>query len=144
MADKYLNYEGVQRIVSQLKTYISNASVAKVNNHTVNSDVPTGAEFTDTVTTATTTGTGNAVTSITSVNGALTVTKGGTFLTSHQDISGKLDKPSGGVVGQVLAKTETGCEWKDDVTLTASVVGEVLNLTTGYTATYANADEVSY
>lgn len=107
----------------------------KVNGHTVNADVPMGAEFTDTVTTATTTGSGNAVTSITSVNGALTVTKGETFLTSHQDISGKLDKPSGGVVGQVLAKTETGCEWRNDATLTASVVGEVLTLSNSYTGT---------
>lgn len=60
--------------------------------HTVNSDVPSGAKFTDTVTTATTTGSGNAVTAITASNGALTVTKGTTFLTSHQDISGKADK----------------------------------------------------
>lgn len=44
---------------------------------------------TNTITTATTTGSGNAVTSVTASNGALTVTKGTTFLTSHQDISGK-------------------------------------------------------
>ena len=67
-------------------------SAAKVNNHTVNSDVPSGAKFTDTVTTATTTGSGNAVTAVTASNGALTITKGTTFLTSHQDISGKADK----------------------------------------------------
>lgn len=67
-------------------------SAAKVNNHTVNSDVPSNAVFTDTVTTATTTGSGNAVTAITASNGALTVTKGTTFLTQHQDISGKADK----------------------------------------------------
>lgn len=47
---------------------------------------------TNTVTTATTTGSGNAVTAITASNGALTVTKGTTFLTRHQDISGKMDK----------------------------------------------------
>lgn len=63
-----------------------------VNGHTVNADVPSGAKFTDTVTTATTTGSGNAVTAITASNGALTITKGTTFLTSHQDISGKADK----------------------------------------------------
>ena len=62
------------------------------NGHIVNSDVPANAKFTDTVTTATTTGSGNAVTAITASNGALTVTKGTTFLTSHQDISGKADK----------------------------------------------------
>lgn len=62
------------------------------NEHTIESDVPPNAVFTDTVTTATTTGNGNAVTSITASNGALTVTKGTTFLTQHQDISGKADK----------------------------------------------------
>ena len=54
---------------------------SKVNGHTVNSDVPSDAKFTDTVTTATTSGSGNAVTAITASNGALTVTKGSTFLT---------------------------------------------------------------
>lgn len=47
------------------------------------------AKNTDTVTTVTTTGSGNAVTGITASNGALTVTKGSTFLTQHQNaISG--------------------------------------------------------
>lgn len=63
-----------------------------VNGHTVDANVPSNAKFTDTVTTATTTGSGNAVTAISASNGALTVTKGTTFLTSHQDISGKADK----------------------------------------------------
>lgn len=53
----------------------------KVNGHTVGSDVPANAVFTDTVTTATTSGSGNAVTAISASNGALTVTKGTTFLT---------------------------------------------------------------
>lgn len=48
--------------------------------------------FTDTITTVTTSGSGNAVTAVTASNGALTATKGTTFLTSHQDISGKADK----------------------------------------------------
>lgn len=63
-----------------------------VNGKTVASNVPANAVFTDTVTTATTSGSGNAVTAISATNGALTVTKGTTFLTSHQDISGKADK----------------------------------------------------
>ena len=46
----------------------------------------------NTVTTVTTTGTGNAITAISASNGAITATKGTTFLTSHQDISGKADK----------------------------------------------------
>ena len=56
----------------------------KVNNHTVNSDVPANAKFTDTVTTATTTGSGNAVTAISASNGALTVTKDTTFATKQE------------------------------------------------------------
>lgn len=64
----------------------------EVNGHTVESDVPSNAVFTDTVTTVTTSGNGNAVTDVTASNGALTVTKGSTFLTSHQDISGKVNK----------------------------------------------------
>lgn len=34
------------------------------------------------------------------------------FLTQHQDISGKLDAPSGGSVGNILSKTANGTEWK--------------------------------
>ena len=59
---------------------------AKVNGHTVNANVPSNAKFTDTVTTATTSGSGNAVTAISASNGALTVTKGSTFLLTS-DIS---------------------------------------------------------
>lgn len=68
-----------------------NASTAtnatKVNNHTVNSDVPANAKFTDTVTTATTTGLGNAVTAISASNGALTVTKDTTFATKQESLN---------------------------------------------------------
>ena len=39
-----------------------------------------------------TTGSGNAVTSVTASGSTITVTKGATFLTSHQDVSGKEDK----------------------------------------------------
>lgn len=46
-------------------------------------------KFTDTVTTVTTSGSGNAVTAISASSGALTVTKGTTFLTSHQTVTNK-------------------------------------------------------
>ena len=46
----------------------------------------------NTITTVTTSGNGNAITAISASNGAITATKGSTFLTSHQDISGKADK----------------------------------------------------
>ena len=71
------------------------------NGHSIEADVPSNAVFTDTVTTATTTGSGNAVTAITASNGALTVTKGTTFLTQHQDISGKVDKTGDTMTGQL-------------------------------------------
>lgn len=52
-----------------------------VNNHTVEKDVPSDAKFTDTVTTVTVTGNGNALTAVTASDGALTFTRGATYLT---------------------------------------------------------------
>lgn len=75
---------------------VTNGNASFTNNiqaNTINGvAVGSSPKFTDTITTATTTGSGNAVTAISASNGALTVTKGTTFLTSHQDISGKADK----------------------------------------------------
>ena len=51
-----------------------------------------GTDNNSTNVSATTTGSGNAVTSVTASGSTITVTKGTTFLTSHQDISGKEDK----------------------------------------------------
>lgn len=72
---------------------VVNGSASFTNNiqaNTING-VTVGAspKFTDTITTATTTGSGNAVTAITASNGALTATKGSTFLTSHQSVTNK-------------------------------------------------------
>ena len=77
-------------VVNGSASFTNNIQANTINGVTVGSS----PKFTDTntVTTATTTGSGNAVTAITASNGALTVTKGTTFLTSHQDISGKADK----------------------------------------------------
>lgn len=75
-------------IVNGGASFTNNIQANTINGVAVGSS----PKFTDTVTTATTTGSGNAVTAITASNGALTVTKGTTFLTSHQDISGKADK----------------------------------------------------
>ena len=56
---------------------------ATVNGKTVAVNVPSNAKFTDHITTATTSGSGNAVTAVTAdANGALTITKGTTFLTA--------------------------------------------------------------
>lgn len=63
---------------------------------------------TDTKATVTTTGSGNAITSLTASNGALTATKGSTFLTSHQDISGKVSK-NGDSMSGTLTFTTANC-----------------------------------
>lgn len=55
----------------------------QVNGFTLGMNVPSGSKLTDTVTTVTTTGSGNAITSISATNGAITATKGSTFLTSY-------------------------------------------------------------
>lgn len=69
-------------------TFDDDIDVNTINGVTVGNS----PKFTDTVTTVTVTGNGNAVTSGTAANGVVTLTKGTTFLTSHQDISGKADK----------------------------------------------------
>lgn len=53
-----------------------------------------GFKTTDTVTTVTTTGTGNAITSLSATNGAITATKGSTFLTSHPTVTKGTDSTS--------------------------------------------------
>ena len=68
---------------------VVNGSVSFTNNlqaNTINGvAVGSSPKFTDTVTTVTTSGNGNAVTAITASNGKLTVTKGSTFLTSYTE-----------------------------------------------------------
>lgn len=58
-----------------------------VTGYTVNSNVPANAKFTDTVTTATTTGSGNAVTAISASNGALTINKDIAFATKQESLN---------------------------------------------------------
>lgn len=55
----------------------------KVNGFTLGMNVPSGSKLTDTVTTVTTSGNGNAITAISATNGKITATKGSTFLTSY-------------------------------------------------------------
>ena len=50
-----------------------------VGGYSIEKSVPSNAEFTDTVTTVSTSGSGNAVTDITANNGQLSVTKGASF-----------------------------------------------------------------
>ena len=60
--------------------------VGTVNGFTLGMDVPSGSKLTDTVTTVTTSGNGNAITSITATNGKITATKGEVFLTSFTEV----------------------------------------------------------
>lgn len=67
--------------------YVDSFGVVSPMTYSLNKTVPSDAVFTDHVTTATTSGSGNAVTAVTAdANGALSVTKGTTFLTSHQSL----------------------------------------------------------
>lgn len=74
--------------------YFNASGVPVKTTYTLGKSVPTDAVFTDTVTTVTTTGTGNAITSLSASNGAITATKGSTFLTSHPTISTSTDSTS--------------------------------------------------
>ena len=66
--------------------YIDGSGYVQEIGYTIQASVPSGAIFTDHITSATTSGTGNAVTSITSdANGNLTVKKDTTFLTSFTE-----------------------------------------------------------
>lgn len=64
-------------IVTGNSSFTNNAQFNTINGVAVGSN----PKFTDTITTVSTTGSGNAVTAITASNGAITVTKGTTFLT---------------------------------------------------------------
>ena len=77
-----------QLVVDGALSVANNLQANTINGVTVG----TSPKFTDTVSTVSVTGTGNAVTAASASNGVVTLTKGATFLTSHQDISGKADK----------------------------------------------------
>jgi len=68
---------------------VVNGAASFTNNlqaNTINGvEVGSNPKFTDTVTTVTVTGSGNAVTSASASNGAVTLTKGATFLTSYTE-----------------------------------------------------------
>ena len=70
---------GLYKIASTAQGHIASLTAVQKSDIT-----GLGIPGTNTITTATTTGNGNAVTSVTASNGALTVAKDSTFLTSHQ------------------------------------------------------------
>ena len=68
----------------------------------------------------TTTGSGNAVTDV-SVNGhQITLTKGSTFLTSHQDISGKANLSGAAFTGVVTGTSSGNTAQFRNVTISSS------------------------
>lgn len=79
---KDLIVNGVSRFIG--KVYINDSHIGTINSSTVGQN----PKFTDTVTTVTTTGSGNAVTAITASNGALTVTKGASYSNNAGTITG--------------------------------------------------------
>ncbi len=68
-------------VVNGAGSFTNNLQVNTINGVTVG-ETP---KFTDTVTTISTTGSGNAITAISASNGVLTATKGKTFLTSYTE-----------------------------------------------------------
>ena len=99
--DVYLT--GTTRLTNQygagsviLLTYWSSGSIKVAGTTTTNNRWLRADYDANTITTATTTGSGNAVTSISASNGALTVTKGSTFLTAHPTITTTTDTTSTG------------------------------------------------
>lgn len=95
---------------------VENKSSATIRGEITSKNVTDALGYTppteNTITTVTSSGSGNAVTGISATNGQLTVTKGSTFLTSHQDISGKLNvNGSNGTdagVSALINKLDTG------------------------------------
>ena len=68
-------------VVNGAASFTNNLQANTINGVAVGNN----PKFTDTVTTVTITGSGNAITSMTASNGAITATKGSTFLTSESD-----------------------------------------------------------
>ena len=105
------NTSAISDLDTRLETIETN-----LGGHTVGINVPSDAKFTDTVTTVTTSGNGNAVTSVSASNGKVTVTKGSTFLTEHPNITISTDTTStatathGGTVTMVdsITRDENG------------------------------------
>lgn len=109
---------------------VVNGSASFTNNlqaNTINGvEVGSNPKFIDTVTTVTTTGSGNAVTAITASNGALTVTKGTTFLTGSSTLDAS--KLSGAIPSTVTATTQASTDNSTKIATTAYVTTAIANL----------------
>ena len=93
--DLALGLGKIQNWFDNWHSVVWTGDAATVNGKTIAVNVPADAKFTDHITTATTSGSGNAVTAVTAdANGALTITKGSTFLTEHPTIPVETDTTS--------------------------------------------------
>lgn len=90
--DHTYNLVGAQNTTGLVKNGSSVTSVSDYTACPIVSGIPYYKDTNTTSVSANTTGTGNAVTSVTASGSTITVTKGATFLTEHQNISGKEDK----------------------------------------------------
>lgn len=99
--------------ITQVKTTAGAHTAITVTSGAANFNVPTktshltndsGFITSHNTYTISSSGSGNAVTSISLSGTTFTVTKGSTFLTSHQDISGKFDKSGGTITGATTIK----------------------------------------
>lgn len=93
------------------KVFINDSHIAKING----SDVPENPKFTDTVSSMSTTGTGNAITGVSVSNGNFTFTKGSTFLTS-QNTAALYAGTSAATTNVVAANTSAHLILKDGST----------------------------
>lgn len=129
IAQKIINSDGITfgKGSTTKPIYIDNNGYVQEIGYTIQTSVPSGAVFTDHITTATTTGSGNAVTSITAdANGALTVTKGTTFSTTDKNVqSTEANTTKIWLVGTPTSGTRTGTLNYDSgvyITTTAGVL----------------------
>lgn len=104
---------------------ITGVNAATVNSHTVESDVPSNAKFTDTVTTVTSSGTGNVVTSMSATNGAITYTKGASVPTLGGDNA---------FTGSNTFPTQSSGDNSTKVATTAYVKNEIDSILASYNA----------
>ena len=109
---------------------VVNGSASFTNNiqaNTINGvAVGSSPKFTDTVTTISTTGNGNAITAITASNGVLSATKGTTFLTGDSTLNAA--KLSGAIPSAVTATTQASTDNSTKIATTAYVTTAIANL----------------
>lgn len=83
IAERIINANGTYGIGGTTQPiYLDSNGRPQIIGYTISKSVPSDAKFTDTVTTVTVTGDGNAITTMSATDGAITATKGSSFLLS--------------------------------------------------------------